>query len=190
MSSGLVCTAVVLASGAVSGTEQLVFWSMQGERGTWMQRVSTAGRRTVGCAVVYGPGELVPVTVNGVTPQKIAGFNPNGVLMRVPSGNAYGDYLAFDTSASLRLGPTAVTGSAPNRRMVLTSGGQSLCNLKTTSSSNNYGVELTPTTGIAQSRFGPTAVPSVSTFSFRNASRRSGDCVSGPSLIRFNWLYL
>lgn len=108
---------------------------------------AAAGRRTVGCAVVYGPGEFVPVTVNGVTSQKVAGFNPNGVLMRVPSGNAFGDYLAFDTSASLRLGPTAVTGSAPNRRMVLTSGGQSLCNLKTTSSSNNYGVELTPTTG-------------------------------------------
>lgn len=108
---------------------------------------TAAGRRTVGCAVVYGPGELVPVTVNGVTSQKIAGFNPNGVLMRVPSGNAYGDYLAFDTSAGLRLGPTAVTGAAPNRRMVLTSGGQSLCNQKTTSSSNNYGVELTPTTG-------------------------------------------
>lgn len=106
---------------------------------------AAAGRRTVGCVVVYGPGERVPVTVNGVTTQKIAGFNPDGVLMRVPGGNAYGDYLAFDTAAGLRLNATHVTGTAPNRQINLTSGGASICNGKTTSASNNYGIELTPT---------------------------------------------
>lgn len=108
---------------------------------------TAAGRRTVGCAVVYGPGEMVPVTVNGVTIQKIAGFNPNGVLMRVPSGNAFGDYLAFDTATSLRLNASHITGTAPNRQINITSGGANICNGKTTSASNNYGIELTPTAG-------------------------------------------
>jgi len=104
----------------------------------------TAGRRTVGCAVVYGPGEMVAVTSGGVTSNKIAGFSPNGVLMRVPSGSSTGDYLAFDTNLG-RLSGTAVTGTRPNRHLTLMSGGASVCNGKTSSASSNYTVELTVT---------------------------------------------
>ena len=107
---------------------------------------TAAGRRTVGCAVVFGPGELVPVTSGGSTSNKIAGFSPNGVLMRVPSGSTAGDYLAFDTN-NARLSASSITGSAPNRRLALTSGGASVCNGKTTSASNNYTVELTVSSG-------------------------------------------
>jgi hypothetical protein len=103
-----------------------------------------AGKRTVGCAVVYGPGEMVPVTSGGVTSNKIAGFSPNGVLMRVPSGSSTGDYLAFDTNLG-RLSATAVTGTRPSRHLTLMSGGASVCNGKTTSASSNYTVELTVT---------------------------------------------
>lgn len=105
-----------------------------------------AGRRTVGCAVVYGPGAWVPVTSGGTTSNKIAGFNPHGVLMRVPSGSTAGDYMAFDTNLA-RLSATSISGSRPNRRVTMTANGASVCHGKTTSASSNYTIELSVSPG-------------------------------------------
>ena len=114
---------------------------------TSIQSALPAGSRMIGCVIVRGPGET--------SGAKWAGFHPNGLLLKRPTGSSAQDYLAIDSVVStswrtvLDATPPSATGAvaAPSVGALT-----NLCGAgSTTSSSSSYVIDaraLGPRTNI------------------------------------------